>query len=233
MTQHILITINISATILCSMKLYSANFLLLILVGFLIGVGIYNLKKNKQAGEEVPEKTTETEEKESSKTALTATFAGGCFWCIEPAYQETEGIIDAINGYAGGTESDASYKQVAKGQTKHREAVQVTYDPTKITYAELVEIFWRQIDPTDDGGQFTDRGFQYTTAIFYYNDGQKQVAEESKESLEKSTKFDKPIATQILPFSTFYPAEEYHQDYYKKVPIKATTSDSINSLTTR
>ncbi|MFC1756306.1 peptide-methionine (S)-S-oxide reductase MsrA [Patescibacteria group bacterium] len=156
------------------------------------------------------------EAKEAVKGQAIATFAGGCFWCMEPAYQESEGVIDAINGYAGGDSSDADYKSVAKGLTDHREAVQITYNPAEITYEELLEIFWRQIDPTDGGGQFSDRGYQYTTAIFYHNNGQMKRAEESKKELENSDKFDKDIATEIIEYSSFYPAEDYHQDYYKK-----------------
>ncbi len=145
-----------------------------------------------------------------------ATFAGSCFWCMEPSYQEHAGVIDAVVGYAGGTAETATYSQVGRGLTEHREAVQVTYDPTKVSYAELVEMFWRQIDPTDDGGQFADRGHHYTTAIYYRNDAQKAAAEASKKALDDSGKFTKPVATLILPFTTFFPAEEYHQDFYKK-----------------
>ncbi len=162
-----------------------------------------------------PETPTNTSPSLSENTEQ-ATFAGGCFWCMEPAYQEHEGVIDAIVGYAGGNASDASYKLVAKGITKHREAVQVTYNPEKISYEELVDIFWRQIDPTDSGGQFADRGFQYTTAIYYHNDEQKNIAEKSKQKLQDSKKFEKDIATIILPYTTFFSAEEYHQDFYKK-----------------
>lgn len=145
-----------------------------------------------------------------------ATFAGGCFWCMEPPYQENPNVEDAVVGYAGGSAETANYSQVGRGQTEHREAVQVTFDPAKISYEELVEIFWQQIDPTDAGGQFADRGFHYTTAIYYHDDMQKQIAEASKKALADSGKFDDPIVTEILPYSTFFPAEEYHQEYYKK-----------------
>lgn len=144
------------------------------------------------------------------------TLAGGCFWCTEAYFQEEEGIIDAVSGYAGGDEANASYLMVAKGTTKHREAVQVTYDPLVISTEEVLDIYWSHIDPTNTEGQFADKGFQYTTAIFYQNDEQKEVALDSKSRLEESNLFDAPVVTEILPFTNFFPAEEYHQDYYKK-----------------
>lgn len=149
-------------------------------------------------------------------TAETAVFAGGCFWCIETAFDGQEGVYDAISGYAGGEESEASYALVSKGNTKHREAVQVYYDPQKISYEKLLDIFWRQIDPTDDGGQFADRGFHYTTAIYYQNEVEESLAKASKEALKISGKFSDPIVTEILPFTTFFKAEEKHQDFAKK-----------------
>jgi methionine-S-sulfoxide reductase len=149
-----------------------------------------------------------------------ATFAGGCFWCIESAFDETEGVKEAVSGYTGGKTKNPTYPEVCSGKTGHYEAVQVTFDSNKITYKELVEIFWQQIDPTDPTGQFADKGSQYKTAIFYHNDEQKKIAEESKKKLEESGKFDKPIVTEIKEAKEFYPAEEYHQDYYKMCPIK-------------
>jgi peptide methionine sulfoxide reductase msrA/msrB len=146
----------------------------------------------------------------------TITLAGGCFWCTEAYFQETEGIISAVSGYAGGTEASASYLTVAQGATAHREAVQVTYDPQKISTEKVLDVYWSHIDPTDAEGQFADKGFQYTTAIFYHTEEQKKVALDSKERLEASKVFEKPVVTAILPFTTFFPAEEYHQDYYKK-----------------
>src|SRR3989344_5537152 len=146
----------------------------------------------------------------------TITLAGGCFWCTEAYFQEAEGIIDAVSGYAGGTKNSASYLTVTKGATKHREAVQVTYDPQIISTEKVLDIYWSHIDPTDAEGQFADKGFQYTTAIFYQNEEQEMVARDAKERLEKSGVFDKIITTVILPFTTFFKAEEYHQDYYKK-----------------
>lgn len=146
----------------------------------------------------------------------TITLAGGCFWCTEAYFQEHAGVIDAISGYAGGSEQDASYLKVSKGTTKHREAVQITYDPELISTEEILDIYWSHIDPTNDEGQFADKGFQYTTAIFYHDDAQKEVALDSKKRLEQSGLFKNPIATEILSFANFFKAEEYHQDYYKK-----------------
>lgn len=146
----------------------------------------------------------------------TITLAGGCFWCTEAYFQEHAGIIDAISGYAGGSEQDASYLKVSKGTTAHREAVQITYDPKIISTEEILDIYWSHIDPTNIEGQFADKGFQYTTAIFYHNDAQKEVALDSKKRLGQSGLFEKPIATQVLSFANFFKAEEYHQDYYKK-----------------
>ena len=148
------------------------------------------------------------------------TFAGGCFWCMEPSFKKLDGVQDVISGYTGGHKENPSYEEVSSGKTGHVEAIQIIYDPTKITYEELLNVFWRQIDPTDPGGQFVDRGQQYRTVIFYHNDEQKQVAEKSKEALQKSRRYSKPIATGILPASEFYIAEEYHQDYYKKNPLR-------------
>ena len=145
-----------------------------------------------------------------------ATFAGGCFWCMEAAFEATDGVIEAVNGYTGGTVANPTYEMVSSGQTGHLEAVQVYYDPKIISYEELLEVYWRNINPTDDGGQFHDRGSQYKTAIFYHDETQRLLANESKINLELSGRFDKPIATQILEFKVFYRAEEYHQDYYKK-----------------
>lgn len=144
------------------------------------------------------------------------TLAGGCFWCTEAYFQEHTGVADAISGYAGGSEQDASYLKVSKGTTAHREAVQITYDPEVISTEEILDIYWSHIDPTDTEGQFADRGFQYTTAIFYHNDAQKEAVLDSKKRLEQSKVFTEPIATEILPFANFFKAEDYHQDYYKK-----------------
>ncbi len=145
-----------------------------------------------------------------------AIFAGGCFWCMEAPFEELDGVIDVTSGYIGGSKKDATYKKVSSGRTDHFEAVRVVYDPAKVSYETLVELFWRQIDPTDDHGQFADRGTQYKTAIFYIDDQQKAIAEQSKKNLADSKRFNRPIATGILEAKEFYEAEEYHQDYYKK-----------------
>ena len=145
-----------------------------------------------------------------------ATFAGGCFWCMEAAFEAVDGVAESISGYSGGIEVNPTYEDVSQGLTGHLEAVQVYYDSDIITYEELLDIFWRNIDPTDDGGQFVDRGTQYKTAVFYHDENQRTLAETSKQELEASGRFDEPVVTQILEFTTFYEAEEYHQDYYKK-----------------
>jgi peptide methionine sulfoxide reductase msrA/msrB len=156
------------------------------------------------------------EGKEVMAEERTAVFGGGCFWCMEPPFEQLEGVIDVLAGYSGGTKEDAHYNQVSTGQTDHYEAVEVRYDPQQISYAELVEVFWHQIDPTDSGGQFADRGSHYKTAIFFKNDLEKEAAVASKNTLQQSGLFDKAIVTDILPRKPFYPAEEYHQDYYRK-----------------
>ena len=148
-----------------------------------------------------------------------ATFAGGCFWCMVPPFDNLPGVIKVVSGYTGGHKADPTYEQVCSQKTGHCEAVQVTFDPEEISYDELLDVFWRQIDPTDPDGQFFDRGETYRTAIFYHNEEQKQKAEASKRALSQSGRFAKPIATRILPAGPFYPAEEYHQDYYKKNPL--------------
>ena len=145
-----------------------------------------------------------------------AIFGGGCFWCMEPPFEELEGVFEVTAGYAGGSKETADYQQVSSGRTDHYEAVRVVYDPVKVSYTQLLEVFWHQIDPTDSGGQFADRGSQYKTAIFYQNEGQRELAEKSKVTLATSGLFSKPIATRILPAAPFYKAEEEHQDYYKK-----------------
>lgn len=149
-----------------------------------------------------------------------ATFAGGCFWCLASDFEGQEGVLRAVSGYTGGHVENPTYEEVCRGDTGHLEAVQVTYDPRRIAYADLLEVFWRHIDPTDPGGQFVDRGPQYATAIFFAGESQKQAAEASKEALGRSGRFRKPIATRILPLGDFYPAEDYHQDYHRKDPAR-------------
>jgi len=156
----------------------------------------------------------------SAETTLEkATFAGGCFWCMEPPFEKLAGVKEVISGYTGGQKENPAYEEVSSGSTGHVESIQVTYDTSKITYAKLLDVFWKQINPTDAGGQLADRGSQYRSIIFYRNDEQKRLAEKSKEELQKSGRFQKPIVTEILPAARFYPAEEYHQDYYKKNPV--------------
>jgi peptide methionine sulfoxide reductase msrA/msrB len=142
-----------------------------------------------------------------------ATFAGGCFWCLEKAFLETDRVAKVVSGYSGGSEPHPTYDQVSSGQTNHREAVQVEFDPKKINYLELLEIFWTHIDPTDSGGQLADRGFHYTTAIFYHTEEQKRLAIRSREFLEEKNFFGAAITTEVLPYQNFYPAEDYHQKY--------------------
>ena len=148
----------------------------------------------------------------------TAIFAGGCFWCIQPAFDKAKGVIKTVVGYCGGTEPNPTYEVVSSEKTGYRESIQITYDPAKISYDQLLDIYWRQINPTQADGQFTDIGPSYRAAIFYGNDGEKEVAEASKEKLAHSGKFNKPIATEILPAMKFYPAEAYHQKYYQQNP---------------
>jgi peptide methionine sulfoxide reductase msrA/msrB len=145
----------------------------------------------------------------------TATFAGGCFWCIEADFEKIDGVVAVISGYAGDDDEQPTYQEVTAGETRHAEAVQVLFDGKEVTYMELLDYFWRHVDPTDPGGQFVDRGPQYRTAIFYHNEDQKRLAEASKMELMESGVFDKPIATEIVKFENFYTAEDYHQDYYR------------------
>ncbi len=146
----------------------------------------------------------------------TAIFGGGCFWCMEPPFEQQVGVIEVVAGYTGGLQQEATYEQVSSGRTDHIESVRVRYDPEQVSYSELLDIFWRQIDPTDDGGQFADRGEHYKTAIFYSTEEQRIAAEQSKKALQNSGIFNRPIVTALLPAQPFYEAEEYHQDYYQK-----------------
>lgn len=155
---------------------------------------------------------------DSPPAAKTAIFAGGCFWCIQPAFDKAPGVIKTVVGYCGGTEPNPTYELVTSEKTKYREAIEVTYDPQKISYDQLLEIYWRQIDPTQADGQFTDVGPSYRAAIFYRDDEEKKIAQASKEKLARSGKFHKPIVTDILPAMKFYPAESYHQKYYQQNP---------------
>lgn len=159
-----------------------------------------------------------------------ATFAGGCFWCSEYEFENVKGVVKVISGYTGGNVKNPTYQQVCSGTTGHYEAVQVYYNPKEVTFKELMDVYWRHINPTDPHGQFADKGSQYRTAVFYHDDEQKIIAEQSRLELENSGKFDLPIVTEILLLTTFYPAEEYHQDYYKK---QAERFNSYKSLSGR
>lgn len=149
-----------------------------------------------------------------------ATFAGGCFWCMVKPFDEQPGIEKVVSGYTGGTKENPTYQEVCSETTGHYEAVQITFDPNIFPYEKLLQMYWQQIDPTDEGGQFYDRGQSYQTAIFYHNEEQRILAQKSKKDLQENGPFNKPIATKILPASEFYPAEECHQHYYKKNPIR-------------
>ena len=162
----------------------------------------------------------ESHMKNNTEKTASAVFAGGCFWCTESDFEKVDGVIDAISGYTGGHVKNPTYKQVSAGGTGHLESVKVIYDPSKVSYEQLLDYFWRHVDPTDPGGQFVDRGSQYRSAIFYANETEKRLAEKSKQRLAASGQFSKPIATDILPLGEFYPAEDYHQNYYKKNPIR-------------
>ena len=159
------------------------------------------------------------EAKPMTMETRSAVFAGGCFWCTESDFDKVDGVIEVISGYTGGSTANPTYEQVCAGGTGHVEAVKVVYNPERITYEELLDIYWRHVDPTDAGGQFVDRGSQYRSVIFYGNETERDLAEASKKDLEASGVFDNPIVTEILPLEEFYPAEAYHQDYFKKNPL--------------
>ncbi|MCK5478840.1 MAG: peptide-methionine (S)-S-oxide reductase MsrA [Methylococcales bacterium] len=156
----------------------------------------------------------------NNKNLVIASFAGGCFWCVESDFEKLDGVVEVISGFSGGTIINPSYKQVSAGGTGHVEAVQVYFDPKIISYEQLLDSFWRQINPTDNHGQFVDRGKHYRSMIFYHNDRQRSAAEHSKKALDESHRYDKPVVTEIVPFDKFYAAEEYHQNFYKVNPIR-------------
>lgn len=149
-----------------------------------------------------------------------ATFAGGCFWCMEEVFEAVDGVVSVTSGYTGGQQAHPSYEDVSAGGTGHAEAVEIVYDPSRVSYEKLLQVFWRNIDPTTPDRQFCDKGHQYRSAIFYHDETQHRLAEESKLAVEKTKKFKEPIVTQIVQASEFYPAEDYHQDFYKKNPIR-------------
>jgi peptide methionine sulfoxide reductase msrA/msrB len=193
------------------MKRMHFYYIALIVVGF--GAWLWHAHDDVQAGDVMAAKNNSELE--------TATFAGGCFWCIEADFEkqnDNDGITSVVSGYTGGHKENPTYEEVVSGETGHFEAVQVTYDSRRISYAQLLEIFWRHVDPTDPGGQFIDRGEQYRSAVFYHDPRQKEIAQQSMTTLAESGRFNKPLVTEILPFTRFYPAEPYHQDYYKKNP---------------
>jgi peptide-methionine (S)-S-oxide reductase len=156
----------------------------------------------------------------ATEARAVATFAGGCFWCMEPPYDELEGVLSTTSGYMGGHTANPTYETISTGRTGHAEVVQVAYDPRKITYEQLLQVFWRNIDPLTPNAQFCDHGSQYRSAIFYHDAEQRRLAEASKQALAASGRFPTPIVTEIVAAGPFYPAEEYHQDYYRKNPIR-------------
>ena len=160
------------------------------------------------------------EESVKSKEKATATFAGGCFWCMEPPFDAEPGVIETIVGYTGGSTENPTYEQVSAGGSGHAESIQIIYDPAIVSYERMLEIFWKNIDPLNANGQFCDKGSQYRSVIFYHNEEQKELAEVSKKRLEESGSLPGSIVTEIVPALIFYPAEEYHQEYYKKNPIR-------------
>lgn len=181
---------------------------LIITAAFAVGFQSSNKHSTENEGE-----TTIMNERHSNLRM--ATFAGGCFWCMESDFEKVDGVAEVISVYTGGHKENPTYEEVSAGGTGHVEAVQVLYDPKKVSYKDLLDVFWRHVDPTDPGGQFVDRGQQYRTAIFYQDEEEKHLAEESKRELADSRRFDKPIVTEILALNGFYRAEGYHQDYYK------------------
>ena len=187
------------------------TFILAILAIFIISGYMFFNDNESKAGSDMTKQ---------NKNLQTATFAGGCFWCAESDLEKVKGVTEVISGYTGGHKENPGYKEVSAGTTGHVEAIQVIYNPAEVTYKELLQVLWRHIDPTDSGGQFVDRGAQYRSAIFYHDEDQKKQAEESKAELAKSGRFNKPVVTEIIPFTKFYRAEDYHQDYYKKNPIR-------------
>lgn len=185
------------------------NWLKTVLVVFILGLIVIS-----HAEKEVPTPAVE------NKGLVTATFAGGCFWCMEPPFDELPGVHSTTSGYTGGFKKNPTYHEVSAGTTGHTEAVQVVYDPTKVSYEKLLEVFWKNIDPTTADRQFCDGGSQYRAAIFFHNEEQQRLAEASKKKIEQSGQLTKPIVTEIVRVGEFYPAEDYHQDYYQKNPVR-------------
>ena len=165
---------------------------------------------------ESPEARAKTPDSQEAK----ATFAGGCFWCMEEVFEKVDGVISVVSGYTGGQVENPTYEQVSAGRTGHTESIELIYDPDKVTYEELLAVFWKNVDPTTPNAQFCDHGNQYRTAIFYHDENQKRLIDQSKQIIERSKTFPEPIVTEISPASAFYSAEEYHQDFYSKNPIR-------------
>lgn len=165
---------------------------------------------------------TETPQAELDRKLEVATFASGCFWCTEADFDKVKGVVETTSGYMGGATPNPTYEQVLTGTTGHAEVLQLKYDPSEVTYEDLLDVYWRNVDPLDGRGQFCDRGSQYRPAIFYHTDEQKRLAEDSKAVLEKSGRFDQPIAVEITAASAFTPAEDYHQDFYLRNPVRYT-----------
>lgn len=190
----------------------------LVVAAFAVGVVIRQPAEtaaSREGDEDVMMNATQGPSQDPNLVTKEAIFAGGCFWCIEAAFELMPGVIEAVSGYTGGSVENPTYEQVSTGTTGHFEAVLVKYDPSLTSYEELLDLFWRNVNPTDEGGQFYDRGSQYFTAIFYQDEKQRESAEDSKRAVDASGIFDKPIVTQILPAQPFYVADDYHQDYYK------------------
>jgi len=158
-------------------------------------------------------------ERNNTNTAI-AILAGGCFWCMEPPFEKLDGVLSVVSGYTGGHKENPTYREVCEGKTGHAEAIEITYDANIISYDQLLDVFWMNIDPTDARGQFVDRGSQYRTGIFYLNEEQKRQAEDSRKRLAESGRFDRPIVTEITEATAFYPAEDYHQDYYRENTVR-------------
>lgn len=169
-------------------------------------IGILNVQSTSQAA--------------AGSTPGKAYFAGGCFWCMEEVFEKVEGVLSATSGYMGGTVSNPTYEEVSAGRTGHAESVEVVYDPAKVSYQKLLDVFWHNVDPITPNAQFCDHGSQYRSAIFFQTDEEKHASDASKQAIEQSRRFTEPIVTQIVVTSKFYPAEEYHQDFYKKNPVR-------------
>jgi peptide-methionine (S)-S-oxide reductase len=194
------------------MKSYLPTTITLLALMAALGVGAFVAN---------PARSNNTDEAMTDKKTLAkATFAGGCFWCMEPPFDKLDGVISSTSGYIGGQKKDPTYEEVSAGVTGHTEAVEIVYDSTKVGYEKLLEVFWRNIDPTTANRQFCDVGSQYRTGIFYHDEEQKKLAEKSKRDIDESGKLSSPIVTEITEATEFYPAEDYHQDYYKKNPIR-------------